>query len=470
MRDLVLLLFVAGTLPMALVRPIIGLLLWMMFSYLNPHRLTWGFASGLPWVMLIAVVTFFALASHADQRQAPLFKPTTVLMLLFLVVVTISTSQAVMPDRAFNGFDQFAKMLAMAFVTTMLVTDREKLQWVIWVIVASFGFWGFKGGLFTVMTGGSYTVMGPPRSFFHDNNQFALIMCMIIPLMRYVQLYTTRRWLRQGMWVVIGLTAISAIGTYSRGGFLALSIVGCMLIIKSRRRLSLLVLAPALIAAIVSLMPAQYFNRIGTIDNYQQDSSAQGRIDSWKFATNLALARPWFGGGIDVWASDAEWNRHGPPGAKHRAIHSIFFEVLGEQGFIGLVLFIGLLLAGYLGLARVRKQARAGPKLAWLGDLASMLQVSLIAYAVAGVLLPMPYIDLLYQMLALVAVMQVLVQRESAQAAAVERKLAPIGRGQNARRPNGYKPTTQRYQRPPVDNSDRSTPADRDGLQNLPPW
>lgn len=304
MRDLALLLFVVGVLPMALFRPIIGLLLWMMFSYMNPHRLAWGFASNFPWVMIVALVTLAGLAAQPKQRQAPPLKPTIVLMTLFLVLTVVSTGLAALPGPAFQRLDQFAKMMIMAYVTSMLVTDREKLQWVIWVIVASFGFWGVKGGLFTLMTGGHYHVLGPHDSFFHDNNQFALIMCMTLPLMRYVQLYTHSHWVRNALWAVMGLMVLSILGTQSRGGFLALSVVGFILILKSRRRIGLLAVAPLLVLGVISVMPQQYFARIHTISHYKKQGSAESRIQSWKFATSVAEAHPFLGGGFMAWASD----------------------------------------------------------------------------------------------------------------------------------------------------------------------
>lgn len=472
MRSLALLMFVAATLPMAFMRPIIGLLLWMMFSYLNPHRITWGFAVTFPWVMIVAAVTLTALVAQREQRRGLPMKPIIVLMTLFLGWVSLSASQAVLPDLAASRLTQFVKMMVMAYVTVMLVIDREKLRWVIYAIVASFGFWGFKGGLFTLLTGGNYHVMGPESSFFTDNNAFALIMCMTIPLMRYVQLETTNRWVRIGMWALMGLTAASVLGTYSRGGLLALGITAMMLIWKSRRRGMLILLAPAIALALVSFMPAQYFQRIDTIGQYQQDESAQGRIQSWKFATHVAEAHPLLGGGFEVWASDNMWARYGPPGATPgRAIHSIFFEVLGEQGFVGLALFLSMLAAGYFGLARVRKKARAGPEShQWMGDLASMMQVSLIAYTAAGALLPMPYIDFLYQLLALVAVMQILVaepvpaeaSRRASQASNPDRRRSrqTIPTGAAARRPSSHT----------ADSSTATGRGRRRGLQDLPPW
>src|SRR5699024_361644 len=184
----------------------------------------------------------------------------------------------------------------------------------------------------------------PAGSFFQDNNDFALVMCMTLPLMRYLQLQATSKWIRSGLWILMALTALSVLGTYSRGGFLALGVVTLILVFKSRRKLGLLVALAVLIPVLLTFMPQKWVGRMHSISHYQQSESAEGRIQSWKFATNVALARPLRAGGFDVWASDSMWNKYGPPGAVHRAIHSIYFEVIGEQGFIGLGLYLLLFL------------------------------------------------------------------------------------------------------------------------------
>ncbi|EQD36884.1 O-antigen polymerase, partial [mine drainage metagenome] len=108
---------------------------------------------------------------------------------------------------------------------------------------------------------------------------------------------------------------------------------------------------------------------------------------------------------FDVYKSDAQWQRYGPEGAIPRAIHSIYFRVLGEQGFPGLVLYLMLLFASWKNCSRVRKRTRDLPDMKWAFDLASMLQVSLVAFMTAGAFLPMSYFDLIYQLMALSAVL-----------------------------------------------------------------
>lgn len=414
MRDLAISLFMMTTLPMAFVRPVIGLLLWVLFSYMNPHRLAFGFAFGFPWVMLAAIVTLISLFMHPEERQKIPRRGLTVVMLLFLLWTGVTTLTAVKGSMAQGDWVSFLKSLVMAFAILALVKDRQRLHWLIWVIVISFGFWGLKSGVFTVLTAGSFHVFGPRGSFFQDNNDYALVMCMTLPLMRYLQLQATSKWVRAGFWALMALTALSVLGTYSRGGFLALGVVTLMLVFKSRRRLGLLLAFIVLVPVLIGFMPQKWVGRMHTISHFQHVASAEGRIQSWKFATNVALARPIRSGGFDVWASDSMWNEYGPPGAAHRAIHSVYFEVLGEQGFIGLGLYLLLFLLCWRNLGRIRRSARASPDSHWMADLSSMLQVSLVAFLAAGVFLPMAYLDPVFQIFALTIILQVLAKRELA--------------------------------------------------------
>lgn len=466
MRAIALLLVVLATLPMSFVRPIVGLILWIGFSYMNPHRITYGFATGFPWVMIVALVTLFTMALHSRQRQPMPAALITVLMVLFVCWTGVTTLTAVEGEMAAAKWIEFFKITLMAFVTLILVVDKRHLHWVIWAIVLSFGFWGFKGGLFTLASGGGYHVLGPIKSFFRDNNDFALVMCMTLPLMRYLQLYEKQKWIRYGLWVLMGLTVVSILGTQSRGGFLALAAVAFMLLLKSRRRAGLAVVGVFLAAAAISFMPAEYFDRINTIKNYEEVNTANTRLESWAFATNVAIGRPLTGGGFNIYANHPMWAQYGPEGATPRAIHSIYFQVLGEHGFIGLGLFLSMLGATWMSLARIRKQARAGPDLYWMGDLASMIQVSLVGFVAAGAFLPMAYFDLFYQLIALGVILQLFMKRVSDESLSDHRPAATTG----------YAPTNQR---PPgaVDSPGRSLPEPASrrqpttkGVRNLPNW
>ena len=404
MRDVALALFIFGTLPCILMRPYIGLLVWSWLGYMNPHRLCYGFAVSFPWVYMVAVVTIASLLFSRESKKVP-WSAVSVLLLMFLLWTGLTTFYALVPDSAWIKWQEFAKVMVMVFVTLILVNNRERLHWLVWMIVASLGFYGVKGGVFTLVQGGANHVLGPPGSFIADNNALALALCMTLPLMRYLQLHSPLKSVRVGLGFSMLFTGIAILGTYSRGGLIGLAIAAGALFLKSRGRLAVVLVVVAVGFAGSHFMPAEWTARMGTLHNAQQTDSGETRIQSWQFSANVALHRPLLGGGFNMYQSTPVWELYGPEDAVPRAVHSNYFRVLGEQGFLGLALFATLLFASWKNCSRVRKRSRDIPDMRWAFDMASMLQVSLVAFMAAGTFLPMSYFDLSFQLMALSAVL-----------------------------------------------------------------
>jgi probable O-glycosylation ligase (exosortase A-associated) len=413
-RDIALALFIFGTIPFILSRPYIGLLVWSWIGYMNPHKLCYGFAVTFPWVQLIAIVTLISFALSKESKKIPM-SAVSVLLFVFLAWTGLTTIFAVEPADAWEKWQEFAKIMVMVFVTLMMVNNRQRMAWLVWVIVVSLGFYGVKGGLFTVLSGGVNHVLGPPKSFIADNNALALALAMTFPFMRYLQLHSTAKYVRVGLGIGMLLTAVAVLGTYSRGGLIALAVVGLALFVKGRRRFAVILIVVAVGFAAYHFMPSQWIERMSTLQHADEVNSAQTRIQSWEFAANVALHRPLFGGGFDMYQSEQLWQSYGPEGAHARAIHSIYFRALGEQSFTGLILLLALLYASWRNCSQVRKRTRDLPELRWAFDLASMVQVSLVAYMTAGAFLPMPYFDLTYQLMALTALLAIHIRQTANQ-------------------------------------------------------
>lgn len=419
MRDIALALFIAGTLPLILMQPYLGLLVWSWLGYMNPHRLTYGFAYSFPWVEVVAIVTLTSLLLNYE-RKTPKMSPTAILLALFFTWVTVCTFFSARGALAWPTWEEFGKTLIMVFATLVLVTDRRRLHWLIWVIVLSLGFYGLKGGIFTLLKGGSYHVLGPPNSFIGNNNDLAQALCMTLPLMRYLQLQAERKSVRLALGVSMLLTGVAILGTYSRGGLIALTVVGAILILKSRRRLGIAVVLAIVGLAAYQFMPAQWTERMDTLHHAEQTESAQERIRSWEFAANVALSSPLVGGGFNVYENPQMWHKYAQRGAIERAVHSIYFRVLGEQGFPGLALFLALLAVSWRSCSRVRRMTRDSAESKWAFDLASMLEVSFLAFMTAGLATTSAYFDLSYQLIAISSVLYGMVSKMPAESAGAE--------------------------------------------------
>jgi probable O-glycosylation ligase (exosortase A-associated) len=317
----------------------------------------------------------------------------------------ISTVFAFHVDLALDQLDKVVKIQLMTFITMMLITDRRRINLFIWAIVISLGFYGVKGGIFTALTGGSYHVMGPPRSFIGGNNEIALALIMTIPLMRYLQLQAKTKLVRYGLILSIAITLIAILGSQSRGALLGLIAMILFLIWKSPRRLTLFALFAVVLSLGFAFMPKHWHVRMDSIAKYQLDTSAMGRVNAWRFATNLGLAHPLTGGGFDAFQSDLFAIYAPDPENVHDA-HSIYFQVLGEQGFVGLALFLLLGWFAWRSCTGAIKQVGHNPDTEWIAILARMLQVSIVGYAVGGAFLGLAYFDFYYSLLAIVVLIK----------------------------------------------------------------
>jgi probable O-glycosylation ligase (exosortase A-associated) len=197
------------------------------------------------------------------------------------------------------------------------------------------------------------------------------------------------------------LIAISALGSQSRGALLGVAAMTSYFWLKSRNkaRWGLGLVAAAVLA--LALMPDSYWDRMNTIKTYDEDASSQGRINSWWAAFNIANDR-FTGGGF---RTNIAWiyQRYAPNPQMLYAEHSIYFQMLGEFGWIGLTLFLGL---GALTWSNARKMialGNASSNQLWASNLGSMIQVSMMGFAVSGAFLSMALFDLPYNIMAMAA-------------------------------------------------------------------
>ena len=405
MRDIFVTLVVLGSLPLILSRPYVGILMWSWIGYMNPHRLCWGFAYDFPFAMIIALVTLTALLFSREEKRIPWTRETVVL-LIFILWMCLTTVFAVHAALAQEQLVKVIKIELMTFVTMMLMTNRFRIDLLVWTITLSLGFYGVKGGIFTLSGGGVDHVLGPPGSFIGGNNEMGLALIMTIPLMRYLQLQANKVWIKWGMAAAMGLTIVAILGTQSRGALVGLLVMGAMLIWKSRRRFALFIVMGAVLLGGISFMPGSWHDRMQTIENYQDDASALGRINAWEFAFNLAKDRPILGAGNVAFLPDL-FARYAPDPDNVHDAHSIYFEVLAEHGFVGLALFLLLGWFAWRTCSKLAKQTRSRADGQWIADLSGMLQVSMVGFAVSGAFLGLAYFDLYYHLIALVVLLKV---------------------------------------------------------------
>ena len=281
---------------------------------MNPHRIVWGALEGIPFALIIGVLTFLAWFISRESKTLPMM-PLTVMMIVFLLWTGLTTVFAASPESAREALIQYVKIMSMTFLTVILFQDRQRLTLLLWVIAFSIGYYGIKGGVFGLLTGGENRIWGPTDSFISDNNALAMALLMILPFIRYLQLHSAKRWIRLALLGTIPLLVVSVLASYSRGAFVGLAVTSLYLAAKSRHRIRYGLLILVALVGALSLMPDKFFDRMNTIETYEVDASAQSRLASWQFGLNVAAEHPYLEAASDsaIRASSPRAWRHQEP-------------------------------------------------------------------------------------------------------------------------------------------------------------
>ncbi|UMR32073.1 putative O-glycosylation ligase, exosortase A system-associated [Massilia sp. MB5] len=408
MRDFIVAALVFGSLPYIFKRPWFGMVMWIWISVMNPHSQGWGFARDFPFAAIIAGTMVLSILFNREKFRMPLTAVTGT-FLLFIAWMCVTALFAIHPDQVGTQWIKVMKIMGMTIVVAMLVTERRHIEWLVWTVVVSIGYYGVKGGIFTIRSGAQYRVWGPIGTFIDGNNEIALALIMIIPLMYYLLSLVQHKWGKRAMIASMLLCGIASIASYSRGAAIAMAAMMFFLWLKSKNKAvmgSLLVLC---IPVALLIMPDQWHARIDTINTYQEDDSAMGRINAWRMAFNLANDR-FFGGGFEIYDPEV-FHRYAPIPEDVHAAHSIYFQILGEHGWIGLWLYLTLLILTWrTGSWIIRNSARL-PEFEWAANLARMLQVSQLGFMVGGAFLSLAYFDVPYYLMVAMVVTRILVER-----------------------------------------------------------
>ncbi|HWH47255.1 MAG TPA: putative O-glycosylation ligase, exosortase A system-associated [Burkholderiales bacterium] len=430
MRDIALTTVIFGLLPFVFARPWFGILLWTWVGLMNPHKLTFGFAYNLPFAEVIGIVTIISIVLSKEPKPLPLVPPVVLLLALNAWMV-VTTFYALFPSDAWSQLEKVAKIQLFTFLTIMVMQSRDRIKALVWVSTLSIAYFGIKGGVYTIMKGGGGMVLGPNGGFIAGNTEISLALTMTLPLMRWLQLQTPRPALKWVLGICMALVFIAILGSYSRGGFLALFAMAAAFWLKGNRKFFVGVLLLALVPIFLAIMPEAWWDRMGTIQTFEYDSSATARINSWQFGWNMATDKPIVGGGLQAFQPDA-FARWAPDPTRVWDSHSIWVSILAEHGFVGLTLFVVFWVCSWRLGSKIVRATRGLKDYRWAADLATMIQVSFIGYWVGGAFLSLAYWDFPYLLVAILVVTQAVVQKSLSQLPTDPRQviaIPPLGLG-----------------------------------------
>ena len=453
MRFVVYLVLLCSCLPFVLTRPFFGLCLYYIVSLMQPKVLCWrgdfqdGMMVGVPLVVgaiafgirratlqpQIDLKTGQVMSIKETLTRNPLFEPSWALALMAVLLFYISVTRLIVAtpisNNAYN-YRSLIKLLTVVTLLTGLASDLRRFRILYIVVALSTAFWAIKGGL-KVMLLGPHQVYG--RTY--DNNLFALLSVMSLPMVFYYALSVKHvRW-RAVLLVCSALICLAIIGSRSRAGFVALAFVLMCMAWSSRYRLRAIV-AAGLVAVVAWTMSSQEIReRVTSIIEYRKDKSAMSRFATWDVAMELLHQNPMIGVGF----SNFEYAKDKYIGGA-KAAHNIFLQNLAELGLIGHPLWLAVIFGTIISSYRLMRRSRHFPTdMRWAYYWSRGLMLGMLAFCIHGAFHNEEYLELMLVMCGLNVALHAAVRREAWHRHLLNAVALVKERARTARRPKAKK-------------------------------
>ncbi|WP_294133047.1 putative O-glycosylation ligase, exosortase A system-associated [Sphingobium sp.] len=423
MRDLFFLAFLAVFFLMGLRRPFLLVAVYAYIDIVSPQRLSYFLLNSIP----ISAIAFAAMVGAwlvIDDKKDCRFSARQVLLLILLVWCGYTTATADFPAEALTKWNWVWKAIIAGIFLPLTLRTRLRIEAMTVVMILCASTIIINGGMKTALSGGGYGVL----NLMVDNNsglyEGSIISCVaisLIPLILWLAkhgtIFSPDDWRVKAFCYCLCLACLlMPIGTEARTGLVCIVILAGLMLVRSPRRF---VYGPLmLLAALVSIpfLPASFTQRMQTIENHQGDESASTRVAVWMWTLDYVKTHPG-GGGFDnylqnsftyfaqseVGEGDAKRVERRLVTDKGRAYHSAYFEMLGEQGYFGFLIWALIHGICFIRTEMIRRmyRKRAGPDEAWIAPFALALQQGHIIYMIGSLFVGIAYQPFIFMMLAL---------------------------------------------------------------------
>jgi probable O-glycosylation ligase (exosortase A-associated) len=410
MRDLILFIAMVFFLPLAFANAFVGYILWGWSGLIGIKDYIYGFMTIFPYVQIFAIITLFGLLFIKKNNKIEPYRinNTTVIMVIFAIhgfICAIFSYPGL--ERNWELYTTLLKTLLFCALMPLLVFNRFRIHAIVLMIVLGISFHGILDGLKFLASGGSHKAES--LSKFGDNNYFGMIILMGLPFLFYLIKYSQKKIAQYAFGFVFFLNILSIISTQSRGALSGLVVISILYILSTKNKIIGVMVLSLSAFFIMQFASDGWKSRMETIQSAQDDNSFMGRVKAWQVSSAIALENPVFGGGFRVIQSHDVWHRFNHSSGilpfvkvdtstrSGIAAHSIWFEVLADQGFVGFILFFALIVNSFITrnyIAKIIKNNNMSEL--WAIDLANVVCLSIVAYCVSGSLLSAAYFELPY--------------------------------------------------------------------------
>lgn len=393
MRSLWLLFVYVSFMGLTVSAPFVATLGYVWVDTFRPQEVAYIILNQIPVAMIMGIVALGGYLA-VDRRFPPKMSAQTAIQIAMVVWVNLTMIWAQVPSAAWEKWDWAFKTLAFATFIPYVIRSRVQIeafaQTYVFSLAANFIPFGVK----TLISGGGYGTnlgLAQGNTGLAEGGLLSTVCLMAVPLAlhlaKHSQLIPRFKFLPLAYWGVGGLAVVTAIGTYERSALIGLLILGIYMWTRSRHKFAFGIVA-AIVGCLLAYTTSSAWNeRVSSIGNYQKENSAYTRVMVWKWTIEFTTTHP-FGGGFQTYLiNHVELPAmNGQPASEQfgRAFHSIYFEMLGEQGYPGLIMFLMITIITFIQLRRVAKKARLCPELEWVAGLSDALQSGLAVFMTAG--------------------------------------------------------------------------------------
>ncbi|MBY0519393.1 MAG: putative O-glycosylation ligase, exosortase A system-associated [Sphingomonas sp.] len=419
MRDLAFIAFLLALFGCGFRRPFVFVLAYVYIDIVSPQRLTYLLLNSVP-ISLIAVIAAVGAWMIFDDKRDSRFAPRQLLLLLLLGYCAITTRSADFPVEALEKWDWVWKALAFAIFLPLTLRTRLRIEALLLFMVLSAGSIIIVGGIKTLASGGGYgelNLMVSNNSGLYEGSIISTVAVCIVPLILWFGKHGTifpPDWrVKTFCYALAFACLLIPVGTSARTGLVCIALMAVLMLRDAKRRLMYVALIAAAPIIALPFLPPAFLERMQTIQNHQSDTSASTRVAVWKWTIDYAKTHP-FGGGFEAYRQNhvrfetvkvqgTQGNiaiQRTPEEDHARAYHSSYFEMLGEQGYPGLVLWLMINLGGIFRMEVLRQRyRRAGPDEAWAMPLAAALQSAHIIYLLGAAFVGIAFQPFIYMLI-----------------------------------------------------------------------
>ncbi|HEX7820678.1 MAG TPA: putative O-glycosylation ligase, exosortase A system-associated [Sphingobium sp.] len=423
MRDLIFIAFLAALFLLGAKRPFILILTYAYIDIVSPQRLTYFLLNAIP-ISLLAFVASVGAWVVFDNKADTRLSLRQGLLILLLIYCGITTVNADFPVDAADKWGWVWKALVFATFLPLTLRTRLRIEALSLVMVLSASAIIINGGIKTALSGGGYGVLNlmvDNNAGMYEGSIISTVAICIIPLILYLAKHGTifkPDW-RVKLYAYGFCLAclLIPIGTEARTGLICAAILGALMFLNVKRKMLFAVGGVFALVCAIPFLPSSFTSRMDTIGNYQGDSSASTRVQVWKWTIDYARTHP-FGGGFDAYRSNSfkydtvkqvvedNGNVHIERRTiidQARAYHSSYFEMLGEQGYPGLILWLVLHFGTMLRTFQVSRRYRnkTDPEKLWIAPYALAMSQGHLIYMIGSFFVGIAFQPFVFMLLAL---------------------------------------------------------------------